>query len=159
MQECSEARYDEMLGILPPVLMLRKGFLVGEPFDHRLCKVTNVTIPEFKGLRRGEYPMTKKVFRKVRASSFGRPTCSMRPATCPAARNGKMSGLRLATIAVPGHIMLAPTTFENPSQVRRCAPNANRATTSWPVCLIISGGCYTERTPTIFFDWGSTIRI
>jgi len=74
MQECSEARYDEMLGILPPVLMLRKGFLVGEPFDHRLCKVTNVTIPEFKGLRRGEYPMTKKVFRKVRASSFGRPT-------------------------------------------------------------------------------------
>jgi hypothetical protein len=28
-----------------------------------------------------------------------------------------------------------------------------------PFCLIISGGCYTERTPTIFFEWGSTIRI
>ena len=42
MKECSEERYDEMLGILPPALMLGKGFLVGEPFDHRICKVTNV---------------------------------------------------------------------------------------------------------------------
>ena len=42
MQECSEERYDEMLGILPPALMIGKGFLVGEPFDHRKCKVTNV---------------------------------------------------------------------------------------------------------------------
>jgi len=41
MQECSEERYDEMLGILPPALMLGRGFLVGEPFDHRTCKVTN----------------------------------------------------------------------------------------------------------------------
>jgi hypothetical protein len=42
MQECSEARYDEMLGILPPALMLGKGFLVGEPFDHRTCSITKV---------------------------------------------------------------------------------------------------------------------
>ena len=42
MQECSEERYDEMLGVLPPALWLSKGFLVGEPFDHRTCKVTNV---------------------------------------------------------------------------------------------------------------------
>ena len=69
MRECSEERYDEMLGILPPALMLGKGFLVGEPFDHRTCKVThevrasyaaffrrsekfyegdNMTAPEFK---------------------------------------------------------------------------------------------------------------
>jgi len=27
-------RYDEMLGCLPPALMLRGGFLVGEPCDH-----------------------------------------------------------------------------------------------------------------------------
>jgi hypothetical protein len=31
-----------MLGILPPALMLGRGFLVGEPFDHRTCKVTKV---------------------------------------------------------------------------------------------------------------------
>lgn len=42
MHECSEERYDEMLEILPPALWLAKGFLVGEPFDHRTCKVTNV---------------------------------------------------------------------------------------------------------------------
>jgi hypothetical protein len=42
MQECSEERYDEMLGILPAALMLGKGFLVGEPFDHGPCKVTNI---------------------------------------------------------------------------------------------------------------------
>ncbi len=42
MQECFEERNDEMLGILPPALMLGKGFLVGEPFDHRTCKVRNV---------------------------------------------------------------------------------------------------------------------
>jgi hypothetical protein len=69
MQECSEERYDEMLEILPPALWLAKGFLVGEPFDHRTCSVTkvvrasyaaffqhkgnffeagNMTVPEFK---------------------------------------------------------------------------------------------------------------
>jgi hypothetical protein len=42
MQECSEERYDEMLGILPPAQMLGKGFLVGEPFDHRMCTITKV---------------------------------------------------------------------------------------------------------------------
>jgi hypothetical protein len=41
MQECSEERYDEMLGVLPPALWLSKNFLVGEPFDHR-SKVTHV---------------------------------------------------------------------------------------------------------------------
>ena len=77
MQECSEERYDEMLGILPPALWLGKGFLVGEPFDHRRCKVThvvrasyaaffqnkgkffegdNMTIPEFKAFDVGSLP-------------------------------------------------------------------------------------------------------
>ena len=42
MQECSEDDYNEMLEVLPPALMLGKGFLVGEPFDHRTCTVTNV---------------------------------------------------------------------------------------------------------------------
>jgi hypothetical protein len=42
MKECTAERYDEMLGVLPPALWLSKGFLVGEPFDHRPCKVTNI---------------------------------------------------------------------------------------------------------------------
>jgi hypothetical protein len=39
-KEVDEARYDEMLGVLPPALWTAKGFLVGEPFDHRQCKAT-----------------------------------------------------------------------------------------------------------------------
>jgi len=42
MQECTAERYDEMLGVLPPAIWLSKGFLVGEPFEHRTCKVTNI---------------------------------------------------------------------------------------------------------------------
>jgi hypothetical protein len=41
-KEVDEARYDEMLGVLPPALWLAKGFLVGEPYDHRLCTITGV---------------------------------------------------------------------------------------------------------------------
>ena len=33
-KEVSEERYDEMLGCLPPVAWVGKGFLVGEPWDH-----------------------------------------------------------------------------------------------------------------------------
>jgi hypothetical protein len=40
IKECSEERYDEMLGILPPTVWVGKGFLVGEPHDHRACKIT-----------------------------------------------------------------------------------------------------------------------
>lgn len=32
--EVSEERYDEMLGVLPPVAWIDKGFLVGEPWRH-----------------------------------------------------------------------------------------------------------------------------
>ena len=69
-KEVDENRWDEMLGVLPPALWIAKGFLVGEPFDHRRCTVTgcirptyaafvqhngryyegpNMTEPEFKG--------------------------------------------------------------------------------------------------------------
>ena len=32
--EITEARYDEMLGMLPPAVHRAHGFLVGEPMDH-----------------------------------------------------------------------------------------------------------------------------
>ena len=41
-KEVDEARYDEMLGVLPPALWIDKGFLVGEPANHRRCTVTSV---------------------------------------------------------------------------------------------------------------------
>jgi hypothetical protein len=81
IKECTEERYDEMLGVLPPALILGKGFLVGEPFDHRRCKVTNVvrdsyaaffrangkfyeggnmTVPEFRAFDPSGLPMNSR---------------------------------------------------------------------------------------------------
>lgn len=47
IKECSEERYDEMLGILPPAVWLSKGFLVGEPCTHRTCRIHQVTRPTY----------------------------------------------------------------------------------------------------------------
>jgi hypothetical protein len=38
--ETTEERYREMMDILPPALWECDGFLVGEPWVHRDCKVT-----------------------------------------------------------------------------------------------------------------------
>jgi hypothetical protein len=46
-KQCSEADYDYGLCVLPPALWLSHGFLVGEPFDHRVCTVTGYTAPTF----------------------------------------------------------------------------------------------------------------
>jgi len=46
-KEVDESRYDEMLGVLPPALMLGIGFLVGEPETHRTCKVTGDVRPTY----------------------------------------------------------------------------------------------------------------
>jgi hypothetical protein len=56
-KEIDEARYDEMLGVLPPALWIDKGFLVGEPFDHRRCKATGRFTASFAAFicHRGKY--------------------------------------------------------------------------------------------------------
>ena len=56
-KEVDEARYDEMLGVLPPALWIDKGFLVGEPFDHRRCKTTGHFTASFAAFirYRGKY--------------------------------------------------------------------------------------------------------
>ena len=46
-KEVSEARYDEALGVLSPAIWLGKGFLMGEPHDHRPCTVTNKIGPTY----------------------------------------------------------------------------------------------------------------
>jgi hypothetical protein len=45
--ETTEERFDEMLGCLPPAIMYRGGFLVGEPFDHRVCTIGKAYAPTF----------------------------------------------------------------------------------------------------------------
>ncbi len=45
--ECTEARYDEMLGILPPVDLTSKGSLVGEPNSHRICSMQGNIAADF----------------------------------------------------------------------------------------------------------------
>lgn len=39
-REITRAKYYEVLEILPPALVTAHGFLQGEPFDFRTCKVT-----------------------------------------------------------------------------------------------------------------------
>lgn len=46
-RSCTERRYYEMLEVLPPALWLAKGFLVGEPTDHRTCTVRGHIAPTY----------------------------------------------------------------------------------------------------------------
>ncbi len=43
----TEERFMEMLEVLPPAVWIPKGFLVGEPYDHRPCKVSGTFAPTF----------------------------------------------------------------------------------------------------------------
>jgi hypothetical protein len=45
--EVDEARYDEMLCVLPPETMTDLGFLVGEPTCHDRCSVTRDVLPKW----------------------------------------------------------------------------------------------------------------
>ena len=46
-KEATEEQYDYGLGVLPPAYMDGDGFLVGEPYDHRTCRITKVIRPTF----------------------------------------------------------------------------------------------------------------
>ena len=47
VKECSSERYFERLYVLPPALWIGKGFLVGEPINHRKCQVTGMVLPTY----------------------------------------------------------------------------------------------------------------
>jgi hypothetical protein len=55
--QCSEARYYEMLGVVPPRTMTGLGFLVGEPSSYRRCRVTGDILPDWAAFvqHRGQY--------------------------------------------------------------------------------------------------------
>jgi hypothetical protein len=42
-------RYYDMLGIVPPALQHGNGFLVGEAYDHRTCRVSGRIEPTYMG--------------------------------------------------------------------------------------------------------------
>lgn len=48
-KEVDEARYDEMLGVLPPIAWTDKGFLVGEPMSHLGDQPTFVALVRHHG--------------------------------------------------------------------------------------------------------------
>ena len=65
-KETTEERFWEMLGVLPPAIMLKGAFLVGEPYDHN-----DIGYPRFQGFRQeGEKffessrPITHAEFKK-----------------------------------------------------------------------------------------------
>jgi hypothetical protein len=76
MKECTAERYDEMLGILPPALWLANRFLVGEPADHRRCKITKKVLPTYAAFffAYGKYyesePMTVPEFRAFKVEDL-----------------------------------------------------------------------------------------
>ena len=58
-------RYYEMLEVLPPAHWDSSGFLVGEPADHRECRITHVVRPTFAAFLKfderyfeSEWPLT-----------------------------------------------------------------------------------------------------
>ena len=71
--EVNEARYDEMLGVVPPVVYLTHGFLVGEPWRHNddgqplfgaLVRYRHCGYGEFRYYESLE-PMTLREFRAL----------------------------------------------------------------------------------------------
>ena len=77
-KEVGEARYDEMLGVLPPALWIDKGFLVGEPYDHRRCKATGRFTASFTAFirYRGKYYESEEAMTVAEFKAFDPGTLS-----------------------------------------------------------------------------------
>jgi len=77
-KEVDEARYDEMLGVLPPALWIGKGFLVGEPFDHRRCKATGRLAASYAAFirHRGKYYESEEAMTVAEFKAFDPGTLS-----------------------------------------------------------------------------------
>jgi hypothetical protein len=72
-REVSEARFDEMLGMLPPAAMTGLGFLVGEAMRHNAGGQPEFTAFAQVGARfyEAEEPMTIATFKALDAFSVG----------------------------------------------------------------------------------------
>ena len=61
-KQVTENRYWEMLGVVPPAMYIRMGFLVGEPMSHRICTVSGKEAETFTAFienRDGFYECTE----------------------------------------------------------------------------------------------------
>ena len=47
-KQTTKERFWEMLGVLPPTIQTGAGFLVGEPWRHRICAVSHTVEPAFQ---------------------------------------------------------------------------------------------------------------
>ena len=76
IKEITAERYNEALEILPPALWLANRFLVGEPADHRRCKITMKVLPTYSAFffAYGKYyesdPMTVPEFRAFKVEDL-----------------------------------------------------------------------------------------
>jgi hypothetical protein len=68
-----EARYDEMLNILPPAVWLPYGFMVGEAWDHDADDRSRFAafVRKGKHFYEATLPMTVADFRSLDLSSIG----------------------------------------------------------------------------------------
>jgi hypothetical protein len=76
-KETDEKTYWYMLEVLPPAVMTRLGFLVGEPLDHATCPVTGKFGPRFEAYAKvggkffvGSLPMSVGGFKTVTAKDL-----------------------------------------------------------------------------------------
>jgi hypothetical protein len=53
-EPCTEERFWEQLGCVPPAYQLGGAFLMGEPYTHRKCKVTGEIRGAYQGFREHE---------------------------------------------------------------------------------------------------------
>ena len=47
---CTQEQFDDKFEVLPPIGMSSKGFLVGEPWSHRVCHVTGRYSPTYQAM-------------------------------------------------------------------------------------------------------------
>jgi hypothetical protein len=78
-KEITEKQYNDALEVLPPALWLANRFLMGEPSDHRRCKVTKNFMPVYAAFvfAFGRYyegsPMTAEEFKKFDVNDLPNP--------------------------------------------------------------------------------------
>jgi hypothetical protein len=78
IKEITEQQYDYALGVLPPALWLANRFLIGEPADHRHCKILKKIVPVYAAYfaavgRFYEDPMSFAEFRKFDINDLPAP--------------------------------------------------------------------------------------
>jgi hypothetical protein len=78
-KEITEKQYNDALEVLPPALWLANRFLMGEPSDHRRCKITKNFLPVYAAFvfAFGRYyegsPMTTHEFRAFKDDELPLP--------------------------------------------------------------------------------------